>query len=204
MPMTPFNAFFLRFAIGIIGIAAIVGVLGRAVKPLAVNKPSPSDVILVVSGDYYGRMPLAMELYKAGYGKQIVVDEDASKSFYGQTLADRRKVEFARQSSPEVKVCPIYGATTSAESRDVAKCFESSQVQSALIVTSDFHTRRALSIMQFRMPAVRWSVAGSKSTFDLQRWWESRSGIATVVEEWMSLVYWKVVEQRRERRVQNT
>lgn len=200
--MTLSGALLLRFAIGTVGVAAIVGALGRAGKPLAVNKPVPSDVILIVSGDYDGRMPLAMELYKQGYGKQIVVDENASTKFYGQTLADRREAELNGQSH-DAKVCPIFGVTTNGESRDVANCLLASHVKSVLIVTSDFHTRRALSIMQFRMPNIEWSVAGSKSTCSLRHWWETRTGIATVIEEWTSLIYWRVVEQRRERSARN-
>ena len=140
-------------------------------------------------------MPRAIELYKQGYGKQIIVDEDASHKFYGRTLAERRQRELADDPSIKAVVCPIYGATTSAESIDVARCLDSLSARSVLIVTSDFHTRRALSIMRGRIPSVHWSVASAKTDYDPSAWWESGSSAETLAEEWMSFIYWKTVEK---------
>jgi uncharacterized SAM-binding protein YcdF (DUF218 family) len=140
-------------------------------------------------------MPRAIELYKQGYGKQIIVDEDASHKFYGRTLAERRRQELAGNPNIQAVVCPIYGATTSTESGDVARCLDSMGARSVLIVTSDFHTRRALSIMRGRIPSIQWSVASAKTDYDPSAWWESGSSAETFSEEWMSFIYWTTVEK---------
>lgn len=185
----------LRFSTGTLALSVILFVLSRAGNTLIVNHPAPADAILVLSGDYYGRMPRAVELYKQGFAKQIIVDEDASHKFYGRTLAGRRQQELAADPSIKASVCPIYGATTSAESNDVARCLSSLGTRSVLIVTSDFHTRRALSIMRGRVPSIDWSVASAKTDYDASAWWESGSSTETLAEEWMSLIYWKTVEK---------
>lgn len=193
------TALSLRYGAGTVGLAAIATVLLHAGGTLVINHPAPADTILVLSGDYDGRMPRARELYNRGYARQIVVDEDGSRKFYGQTLADRREAEFEANPSMNAEVCPILGATTSAESNDAAQCLEKLNVKSVLIVTSDFHTRRALSIMQFRMPFIRWSIAAAKSDYNAKRWWEHGGSAETLIEEWMSLIYWQTIEQRKEK-----
>lgn len=184
----------VRFSTGTLALSAILLVLSRAGGTLIVNRPAPADAILVLSGDYYGRMPRAIELYKQGYAEQIVVDEDASHKLYGRTLAERRQQELAGDPSIKAVVCPIYGATTSAESSDVARCLNALGPRSVLIVTSDFHTRRALSIMRGRIPSIHWSVASAKTGYNASEWWESGSSTETLIEEWMSFVYWETVE----------
>lgn len=202
--MTLTTALLLRYGAGTVGLAAIATVLLHAGGTLVINRPASAEAILVLSGDYDGRMPRAFELYKQGYASQIIVDEDGSRKFYGQTLANRRETELAADPSIHAKVCPITGATTSAESNDVARCLANLNVKSVLIVTSDFHTRRALSIMRFRMPFIRWSVAAAKSDYNAKQWWEHGGSAETLIEEWMSLIYWKTIEQRKEKPFKNT
>jgi uncharacterized SAM-binding protein YcdF (DUF218 family) len=203
--MPRMTALLLRYSAAMAGIVVIFVVLSHAGATLVIDRPSPADAILVLSGDYQGRMPRAIELYKQGYAKQIVVDEDGSRKYYGQTLADRRRAELAAADPTiDVKVCPVLGATTSAESNDVARCLEDLKVKSVLIVTSDFHTRRALSIMRFRMPFILWSVAASKSDYDSKHWWEHGGSAETLLEEWVSLVYWTTFEQHTEKPFKNS
>lgn len=185
----------LRFSTGALCLSVVLFALSHAGGILIINRPTPADAILVLSGDYYGRMPRAIELYKQRYGKQIVVDEDASHKFYGRTLAERRQQELAGDPSIKTVVCPIHGATTSAESGDVARCLDSLGARSVLIVTSDFHTRRALSIMRGRIPSIHWSVASAKTDYDPSGWWERSSSAEIFSEEWMSFIYWNTVEK---------
>ena len=185
----------LRFSTGTLGLSVILLVLSHAGGTLIVDRPAPADAILVLSGDYYGRMPHAIDLYKQGYAQQIIVDEDASHRFYGRTLAERRQQELAGDPSIKATVCPIYGATTSAESRDVARCLDSIGVRKILIVTSDFHTRRAFSILRSRIPSIHWSVAAAKTDYRPESWWESGSSTGTLADEWMSFVFWKTFEE---------
>ncbi len=185
----------LRFSTGTVGLTVILFILAHAGGTLIVNRPTPADAILVLSGDYYGRMPRAIELYKQGFAKKIIVDEDASHKFYGRTLAERRQQELAGDPTIQAVVCPIYGATTSAESNDLARCLDSLSAHSILIVTSDFHTRRALSIMRGRIPSIQWSVASAKTDYDPSAWWENCSSAETFSEEWMSFIYWNTVEK---------
>ena len=95
----------------------------------------------------------------------------------------------------QVQVCPIQGDSTDEETRYVARCFGNDQISSVLLVTSDFHTRRALSIFKRRLPKYRWSIATSRddSVFN-QNWWQRREWAKTTFMEWTKLIWWEVVD----------
>jgi uncharacterized SAM-binding protein YcdF (DUF218 family) len=67
-----------------------------------------------------------------------------------------------------------------------------------LLVTNDFHTRRALSILRSRLPQYRWSAAAVKDTAIFgEPWWRHREWAKTCVYEWQKLVWWKLFESWR-------
>jgi uncharacterized SAM-binding protein YcdF (DUF218 family) len=67
-----------------------------------------------------------------------------------------------------------------------------------LLVTSDFHTRRAFSIVRSRLPQYHWSVAAvSDPTIFGQPWWHNREWAKTALYEWEKLVWWRCFESWR-------
>jgi len=67
-----------------------------------------------------------------------------------------------------------------------------------LLVTSDFHTRRALNVFRREIPEYEYSVAGSHDAAQFgERWWTHRQWAKTFVNEWARLLWWKLVDQWR-------
>ena len=74
-------------------------------------------------------------------------------------------------------------------------------ISSVLLVTSDFHTRRALSIFKSRLPNYRWSVAACRDDSVFQPdWWRRREWAKTAFMEWTKLIWWEAVDRWREYR----
>jgi hypothetical protein len=97
-----------------------------------------------------------------------------------------------------VSVCPIDGLSTKDESKDAEKCIAREGAKSVLIVTSDFHTRRALSIFRKKIPAHAYSVAAARNDEQFgARWWTHRQWAKTFFDEWLRLIWWKLVDQWR-------
>ena len=68
--------------------------------------------------------------------------------------------------------------------------------KSVLIVTSDFHTRRALSIFRREVPGYDYSVAAARDEPQFGvKWWTHRQWAKTFVDEWLRLIWWKAVDQ---------
>jgi hypothetical protein len=195
-PRAKKRAWLLAFlAVG--GLSA--GLAAKAGSFLIVDEPHRSDVILVLAGETDRRPARAMELLEQGYGRRVVLDVPTTAKLY-----DFTQIQLAQkyvQDLPQgalVTVCPIDGLSTKDESKDAAKCIADEGGKSVLIVTSDFHTRRALSIFRREVPGHEYSAAAARNDEHFgARWWTHRQWSKTLVDEWLRLIWWKIVDQWR-------
>jgi len=175
------------------------GLAAKAGNFLIVDAPRRSDVILVLAGETDRRPQRALELLAQGYGRRIVLDVPTNAKIYEFT-----QIELAQnyiQDLPQatsVSVCPIDGLSTKDESKDAEKCLQREGARSVLIVTSDFHTRRALDVFRREFPGHEYSVAASHNDEGFgSRWWTHRQWAKTFVDEWLRLIWWKTIDQWR-------
>lgn len=166
---------------------------------LVVDAPLHSDVILVLAGETDRRPQRALELLAQGYGRRMLLDVPADAKVYEFT-----EIQLAQsyiQALPQaasINICPINGLSTKDESKDAEKCLASEGGKSVLIVTSDFHTRRALSIFRREVPGHEYSVAAARDETQFGvKWWTHRQWAKTLLDEWLKLVWWKTVDQWR-------
>jgi hypothetical protein len=166
---------------------------------LVIDEPRRSDVILVLAGEWDRRPERALQLLAQGYGRRIVLDAPANVKIYEFTVAQlaQKYVQDLPQGAA-VSVCPIEGLSTKDESRDAEKCIAREGGRSVLIVTSDFHTRRALSAFRREMPGHELSIAAARGELNFgTKWWTHRQWAKTFVDEWLRLIWWKMVDQWR-------
>jgi uncharacterized SAM-binding protein YcdF (DUF218 family) len=169
---------------------------------LVIDQPERGDAIIVLGGDHNDyRYWRGLQLLQQGYGQFLLVDSNIDEVQFGRTLADQA-ADFVQHSAgalaDRVKVCPIEGDSTVLETRAVQKCLQERRVHSVVLVTSSFHTRRALSIFRQRVPQYQWSVAAvtDDSRFRPQ-WWQRREWAKTTFMEWTKLVWWLAVDRWR-------
>jgi DUF218 domain len=169
----------------------------RAGEILVVNNPQPADVILVLAGETHLRPAHAVELLEHGYGRRVLIDVSAEARVYefSQIELAEKYVRDLPQASA-VGICPIEGLSTKLESHDVKKCLEREAGTRVLIVTSDFHTRRALSIFRHEIKGRSFSVAAVHDDEQFgTRWWTRRQWAKTCFEEWLRLFWWNAIER---------
>src|ERR1019366_613805 len=95
-------------------------------------------------------------------------------------------------------VCPIRGDSTFEEAAQVDKCVSQYDARSVLLVTSDYHTRRALATFKRILPRYQWSVAASEDSAEFgKNWWEHREWAKQTVTEWSKFIWWEAVDQWR-------
>jgi hypothetical protein len=176
-----------------------VGLAARAGNFLLVDAPRQSDVILVLAGETDRRPGRALELLAQGYGRRVVIDVPAGAKVYefSQVELARKYIQDLPQAA-SVSICPIEGLSTKDESKDAEKCLEPEVAKSVLIVTSDYHTRRALEIFRRELPGRDYSAAAVRDdSYFGTRWWQHRQWAKTFVDEWLRLIWWKAVDQWR-------
>jgi hypothetical protein len=186
----------LRFVI-VVAIAAFLA--SRAASFLVVNAPEKSDVIVVLAGETGVRPARGVELLREQVAPRMFIDEETHGVIFDQPLiALAQKYISSLPEASRIAVCPIPGLSTDAETVDVARCLQSLGVHRVLIVTSDFHTRRALTTFRHKLPQYEFSAAGaSDPTRFGAAWWTHREWTKVTFDEWLRLLWWEAVDRWR-------
>ena len=162
-----------------IWLAAVGHLLVRA------DAPAPSDAVLVLAGDGFGdRILKAGELVRAGLAPRVFVS--GPREFYGFSECDLAIPFAVKRGFPESYFVPLphAGSSTRDEARIILPELRRRGVARLLVVTSDYHTRRAGAT--FRAAGSGLSilvVATPDEFFAADRWWKSREGAKRVAGE---------------------
>jgi hypothetical protein len=187
-------------------VIALLTVIGLAVylatkagSFLVIDAPRPSDVILVLAGETEHRPNRALELLAQHYGQHVIIDVPTNATIYEFTQIELAKRYIQDLPHPDlISVCPIDGLSTKDESKDAEKCLQREHPKTVLIVTSDFHTRRSLNVFRREVPEYQYSTAGAQNSQAFgTKWWTHREWAKTFVDEWLRLLWWKVIDQWR-------
>lgn len=188
-----------RIAVWLVGavLPALAIFVASAGKLLVVDDPKPSDVIVVLAGETEHRPFHALELLQQGYGRRVLIDVPAKEVIYDTPEIEiaERYVQNLRQASG-FGICPVVGLSTRDESHDVERCLAHETGSRILLVTSSFHTRRALSTFRHELRGKVFSVAAARDDTQFgTHWWARRQWAKTCVDEWLRLLWWNVVER---------
>lgn len=189
----------LKFLMAAIVFLLLLVLAAQAGRVLVIDDPKPSDVILVLAGETDRRPARALELLHQGYGRRVLIDVPADAKIYEFSQLDLAQKYVAHlPDAASISLCPIYGLSTRDESHDAEKCLSSQVAQRVLIVTSDFHTRRALSIYRHEIRGQSFSIAASHDDRQFgTRWWSHRQWAKTFADEWLRTLWWNGVERWR-------
>lgn len=111
-----------------------------------------SDAIVLLAGNHRERAPAAAMLYRDGYAPLVILTNDGLFSSWSTTYnRNLYQVEWAaeelvRLGVPPEKILklPFYGNATLFDALAVKRHLFRSGMKKIIIVTSDYHTRRAL------------------------------------------------------------
>ena len=180
-------------------VAIVAALASQAARFLVVDEPGTSDAIVVLAGETKVRPARALELLRQGVAPRAFLDVQTRDVIYDQHLIDlARKYVNGLPEANRVSVCPVVGFSTNAEASDVSRCLQPLDAHRVLIVTSDFHTRRALLIFRHRLPQYQFSVAAARGpvTFG-DAWWTNREWAKTTLDEWLKMLWWEAVDRWR-------
>jgi hypothetical protein len=170
---------------------------------LIVNNAEKSDAIVMLAGDQVGgRYWRALELLRSGYGRHLLVDVGTGR-LYGHALSDLAADFIARtagENASQIDVCIIKGDSTKEEALQVRECLAKLQPwpYSVVLVTDDYHTRRAISIFRQRVPHNHWTAEAVRNDFLFgQPWWKNREWAKTYLNECEKLLWWELWDRWR-------
>jgi uncharacterized SAM-binding protein YcdF (DUF218 family) len=196
----PKRKLFIALFLGVTAIS--FGCLGavEAGRFLVIDQSQPSDLIVVLSGDIDDiRVKHGLMLLRKGYAQELILDAP-DWPLYGRNQADSAE-NYLRSIAPDkidrVHVCRFGSDSTRQELTEISKCIRTiaPTARSGIVVTSTFHTRRAVDIARVTLPQYRWSVAAVPDPLFDVHWWLSREHTETTLTEWQKLVWWSIAER---------
>jgi uncharacterized SAM-binding protein YcdF (DUF218 family) len=153
-----------------------------------------ADAIVVLGGDSYGDRTLkGAELAKAGYAPFVYVS--GPPRLMGFESDD--EVLYAEQKGlpatlfREVHLPATAAESTRTEARYLGKYLRDQGVKSVLLVTSNYHTKRAVKLWRQENPNLQVAVVPSVDPgnyFTADGWWKTRPGQKMFLLEWMKTI----------------
>jgi uncharacterized SAM-binding protein YcdF (DUF218 family) len=182
----------------LLAILAIV-LFRHAGSSLVVNAPEHADLIVVMGGGTDDlRYWNGVRLMNEGWAPHLMLDVFDKGKTFGNADIDLAR-DFLNKTTPgRSTLCPIAQNSTYDEARYLERCLRGSNVKSILIVTSEYHTRRALTILQKRLPQYHFSIYAAADPYYFgQHWWQTREWAKTTLGEWQRYSWWIFVDQWR-------
>ena len=166
---------------------------------LVVNDPRSADLIVVLAGETDRRPARALELLRAGEAPELLLDVPANEIVFNRQVLDiAENYVKALPERDHIHICPVFGLSTKAEAQDVVRCMANKAAKRVLIVTSDYHSRRALIIVRHELPGYEFSVAAASDPTQFGgHWWKHRQWAKTNLGEWLKLVWWQLIDRWR-------
>jgi uncharacterized SAM-binding protein YcdF (DUF218 family) len=190
---------FSRLLIALFLLVLLALLATQAAHFLVVDSPEKSDAIVVLAGETHDRPARALELLRQGVAPRVLFNASDGTRIYDQKLIDvAQRYVNGLPDANRVSVCPIAGLSTIAEADDVSRCLQPLGAHRVLLVTSDFHTRRALMIFRHRLPQYQFSVAAARSPAEFgEAWWTNREWAKVTFDEWSKMFWWETVDRWR-------
>ena len=138
----------------------------------------PADVVIALAGDFSGQRAFrAAELVEAGAAPVALLN--GAFDVYGVHEC-RQAAAMVQERRPQAAVEPhcFHADSTLEESRIVDEELRRRGAKRALVVTSDFHTRRASYIFRKHTSGeVEYDFTSAPTPdFKAESWWQTRSG----------------------------
>jgi uncharacterized SAM-binding protein YcdF (DUF218 family) len=154
------------------------------------QEPTQADIALVLAGDSRGnRILKAAELVRHGYVPHVLVS--GPDGMYGSHECELEIAFAVRAGYPESYFLHFENTARSTEEEAAQSAVELRRrgVRRLLLVTSDFHTRRAGKLFRAAMPDLEVVVVAAPDVnFSPGGWWTNREGRKTALYEWMKTV----------------
>lgn len=133
-----------------------------------------ADLIYVLAGDFWGsRVLLGAKLGAKGWAPLVIL----SGGRYMDSYASDLSVDFAVQKGyPRTLFLPVRldAESTIEEARAMGPVFHRLGAKRILLVTSNFHSRRALQVFRLYLPEFDFQMEGAPDhVFDPHAWWKT-------------------------------
>jgi uncharacterized SAM-binding protein YcdF (DUF218 family) len=192
----------LLLLVAILALAFRSQILTGIANYLIINdRLQPADAIFLLNSEYDTRPFRASELYKQGLAPVVVIARAENTPVVDLGLLPNDTdisvgvMEKLSVPSEKIIILPVPGGATSTfdEAAALKQYIEQNRVLRIILVTSAFHTRRARWIFEKTLAGlpVKLELAPVPYMgFDQTNWWKNETGLITLNNEYIKLVYY--------------
>ncbi|MGC2332059.1 MAG: YdcF family protein [Candidatus Acidiferrales bacterium] len=154
--------------------------------------PAYSDAIVVLSDDDYGgdRAARAAELFKAGWAPRVVASGRFLRPY--ATVAELEEHDLKDDGVPQDAIIRFehHATDTKEEAEALRQLILQRGWKRILVVTSNYHARRARYICARTFPAgtMLRVVPAADSEYDPNHWWATRRGLVIFSHEFVGMI----------------
>jgi uncharacterized SAM-binding protein YcdF (DUF218 family) len=152
--------------------------------------PCKADMIVVLAGDAYGnRVVKGGQLQREGWAPKVLMSGAGTDYLHNEgDLAIEFAVHAGYPADAFVNL-PSPARSTEDEAKYIIQELRRRGVHKFLLVTSNFHTRRAAEIYRKQAQDLPFCVVASKDNdFSADGWWHTREGRKTAFFEWCKTI----------------
>ena len=153
--------------------------------------PQPSDAIVMLSDDNFegDRAAEAADLFKAGWAPRVIASGRYLRPYAGIVELETHDLE--SRGVPAIAIVPLGQRATDTREECIAigQLLSSHGWKRVLLVTSNYHTRRAEYLCQRALAqgtALR-VVSAPDTEYDPNTWWQTRGGVKIFFHELVGL-----------------
>lgn len=183
-------------------------ILEGAANLLSIDNASKgADMIVVLSGDPFHRIPKAAQLYREGYaGRILTIDREQNTQRkvleeMGYKLPDPSLMPIQllrKEGIPDgdiVRISTAQASSTIDEARILKNFCQRHFLKRFIIVTTTFHTARAYWIFKKIFKGLNITIevaAAAHSTYSEKNWWKDENGFLSYFNEYLKWVYYLI------------
>jgi uncharacterized SAM-binding protein YcdF (DUF218 family) len=151
-----------------------------------------ADAIIVLSDDnfYADRVTRAAELMRDGKASLVVASGRRLRPYAGIAELMQHDLIERGVAKEKILVFPHDADSTRSEAEALANLVTEKKWTTVLLVTSNYHTRRARYVFRKIFPGnVQLAVASARDgDFDPQQWWEKRKSLKYFTQEFFGMM----------------
>jgi len=151
------------------------------------DSPSQADAMIILGDDDFigSRAAKAADMYHEGRAPAIIASGRMMRPYAGGGELMQRDLTDRGVPASAIEIYRHHASDTIEEAQTLRSLVVQKKWRHVVIVTSNYHTRRARYIFQKIFPAgVQVDVASAKDpAFDISDWWQSKLGLKMFLHE---------------------
>jgi uncharacterized SAM-binding protein YcdF (DUF218 family) len=153
-----------------------------------------ADAIVAISGgDTKARTLEAVELYKDGWSRQIILSGAAYDPTSQSNAIVMREIALSEGIPPDVITVEEASTTTKQNAQEVAAIVSAFHYKKIILVTSPYHQKRAsIEFRSVLSPAINHSA--SKDAWNPRTWWKTPRGWYLTASELPKAIFAQIVD----------